>query len=532
MGQPQTKSYNELFGLLKERHVKKAILPMRRDAFLKARQKGSQTVDEWQTDVCKLAVECEFGTLLESMMLTVFLGGLRDDRLRIHLHAKELTTLWEAVDAARLYEAQRCLPPDSTQQEQPQEVYALNQRWQGQQRTWKGRSQTDSESDSSGEDPSEQKTQHKERGKSFPGRCFNCNEYGHRASACKKSKKRKAELNAIYALQETSLAYLTLRAGESKVRFQVDTGTTLTVFTNEDWYAIGRPRLKAPSYEARSYSGHAVKLKGEMELNVFLRGRRHRLKAFVADDVEHSIMGREWLTLVDGWEQFKEQLKEQPDFKLQQGRIEYVNFVKRAIPRSQQQRDVSSSPPSRDDSLRRRLLLQDVSSSPPSRDDSFRRRLQRTTSLRRCANRHHLPTQVKSLLPLQPLQNDSPLPPSRDDSSSSLPTLKDLLPSLPSQPSWNDSLSLPPTLDYLLPPQPLRDASSPSLPSRGRLPPPTLNDRPLVCSTLLDCLLPRARRKPSTPKSKEKGRKRKKKLAELAEEVAELNQDTAEDPPV
>uniref|UniRef100_A0A914X2T1 CCHC-type domain-containing protein n=1 Tax=Plectus sambesii TaxID=2011161 RepID=A0A914X2T1_9BILA len=254
MGQPHTKSYNELFSLLKERHVKKAILPMRRDAFLKAWQKGSQTVDKWQTDVCKLAVECEFGTLLESMMLTVFLGGLRDDRLRIHLHAKELTTLWEAVDAARLYKAQRCLPPDLKQQEQPQDVYALNQRWQGHQQTWKVRSQTDSESDSSRAEPSEQKTQrrdceskHKERGKSFPGRCFNCNEYGHRASACKKPKKRKAELNDIYALQETSLAYLTLRAGESKVRFQVDTGTTLTVFTNEDWHAIGRPKLKAPS---------------------------------------------------------------------------------------------------------------------------------------------------------------------------------------------------------------------------------------------------------------------------------------------
>uniref|UniRef100_A0A914VJ90 CCHC-type domain-containing protein n=1 Tax=Plectus sambesii TaxID=2011161 RepID=A0A914VJ90_9BILA len=518
MGQPQTKSYNELFGLLKERHVKKAILPMRRDAFLKARQKGSQTVDEWQTDVCKLAVECEFGTLLESMMLTVFLGGLRDDRLRIHLHAKELTTLWEAVDAARLYEAQRCLPPDSKQQEQPQDVYALNQRWKGHQRTWKGRSQTDSESDSSGEEPSEQKTQrrdceskHKEGGKSFPGRCFNCNEYGHRASACKKPKKKKADLNAIYALQETSLAYLTLRAGESKVRFQVDTGTTLTVFTNEDWHAIGRPRLKAPSYEARSYSGHAVKLKGEMELDVFLRGRRHRLKALVADDVEHSIMGREWLKLVDGWEQFKERLKEQPDFELKQGRIEYVNFVKRAIPQSQQQLDVSSS--------------------PPSRDDSFRRRLQRTTTLRRCANRHHRPTQVKSLLPLQPLQNDSPLPPSRDDSSS-LPTLKDLLPSLPSQPSRNDFLSLPPTLDYSLPPQPLRDASSPSLPSRGRLPPPTLNDRPLDCSTRPDYLLLRARREPSISKSEEKERKKKKRLAELAEEVAELNPEIAEDPPV
>uniref|UniRef100_A0A914X091 Uncharacterized protein n=1 Tax=Plectus sambesii TaxID=2011161 RepID=A0A914X091_9BILA len=163
-----------------------------------------------------------------------------------------------------------------------------------------------------------------------------------------------------------------------------------------------------------------------MELDVLLRGRRHRLKAFVAED--------------------------------------------------------------------------DVSSLPPSRDDSFHCRLQRTTSLHRCANRHHLPTQVKSLLPLQPWQNDSPLPPSRDDLSSSLPTLKDLL---PSQPSRNDSLSLPPTLDYSLPPQPLRDASSPSLPSRGRLPPPTLNDRPLDCSTLLNCLLLRAWREPSMLKSEE-----------------------------
>uniref|UniRef100_A0A914XLD0 CCHC-type domain-containing protein n=1 Tax=Plectus sambesii TaxID=2011161 RepID=A0A914XLD0_9BILA len=313
MGQPQTKSYDELFSLLKDRHVKKVILPMRRDAFLKARQKGLQSVDDWQTEVCKLAVECEFGTLLESMMLTVFLGGLRDDRLRIHLHAKELATLWEAVDAARLYEGQRCLPPNTKQQEQPQEVNALNQRtWKG-----KGRSQTGSEPDSCRAEPSRQKTQHKEGAKSFQGKCFNCNEYGHRASACKKPKKKKADINAIHALQDSSLAYLTLRAGENKVRFQVDTEAALTILKQEDWDDIGRPKLKAPSYKARSYSGHAVRFKGEVDLDVLLCGRRRRLKAFVADDVAQSIMGRDWLEQVDGWEQFKEKLKEQPDLELQ-----------------------------------------------------------------------------------------------------------------------------------------------------------------------------------------------------------------------
>uniref|UniRef100_A0A914UTP1 RNA-directed DNA polymerase n=1 Tax=Plectus sambesii TaxID=2011161 RepID=A0A914UTP1_9BILA len=319
MGQPQTKSYDELFSLLKDRHVKKVILPMRRDAFLKARQKGSQSVDEWQTEVCKLAVECEFGTLLESMMLTVFLGGLRDDRLRIHLHAKELATLWEAVDAARLYEAQRCLPPDSKQQEQPQDVNALNQRWQGNQRTskGKGRSQTGSEPDSRRAEPSRQKTQHKEGDKSFKGKCFNCNEYGHRASACKKPKRKKADINSIHALHDSSLAYLTLRAGENKVRLQVDTGAALTVLKQEDWNVIGRPKLMAPSYKARSYSGHAVRFKGEVDLDVLLCGRRRRLKAFVADDAAQSIMGRDWLEQIDGWEQFKEKLKEQPDLELQ-----------------------------------------------------------------------------------------------------------------------------------------------------------------------------------------------------------------------
>src|SRR5262249_42601526 len=159
--------------------------------------KPSQTLEEWQTEVCNLAVECEFGTLIESMMLAVFLGGLRNDELRIHLHTEKLSTLEEAVDAAQLYEAQRALPVKAKQLEQPeQEVNALEQKRKGQRR--------------------------EEDRWFFRGKCFNCDKVGHRASDCRKPRKEEAELNAISIEGGTPPVSIKLHVGGKKLMLQVD----------------------------------------------------------------------------------------------------------------------------------------------------------------------------------------------------------------------------------------------------------------------------------------------------------------------
>lgn len=82
---PTDKTYDELIAFLKNHYVFRKPVFRERTNFYNARQFDDETIDEWHLRIATLAVDCNFGQRINSVLLDRFISGLRSQRIRDRL---------------------------------------------------------------------------------------------------------------------------------------------------------------------------------------------------------------------------------------------------------------------------------------------------------------------------------------------------------------------------------------------------------------------------------------------------------------
>jgi hypothetical protein len=98
---PKDKTYDELVTVLKNHFQPKPLLIAERFRFYKRAQAAGETVQEFEADLRRLAITCEFGDFLDQALRDRFVCGLRSEATQKKLLAEDNLTVSRAVELAR-----------------------------------------------------------------------------------------------------------------------------------------------------------------------------------------------------------------------------------------------------------------------------------------------------------------------------------------------------------------------------------------------------------------------------------------------
>ena len=95
--------------------------------------------------------------------------------------------------------------------------------------------------------------------------------------------------------------YLTVKVLNKSVRFQLDSGSDLSIINLQAWRKLNRPIIKITSKSARTVTGDKIKFEGEIIIPVSLNGITKKLKVFVLKNTE-SLFGSDWFQKFNLWD--------------------------------------------------------------------------------------------------------------------------------------------------------------------------------------------------------------------------------------
>ena len=136
--------------------------------------------------------------------------------------------------------------------------------------------------------------------------CNNCRNKGHKFSHCRKKLKSKTKNKNLVrciieqkAVETLKRKYINVQLNNKKVKFQLDTGSDLTIINAETWKRINRLTLITSKKIARGVTGGKSKFLDETVTNVFYFSRKERkLNTFVMERSQN-LFGTDWMDV--GW---------------------------------------------------------------------------------------------------------------------------------------------------------------------------------------------------------------------------------------
>ena len=114
-------------------------------------------------------------------------------------------------------------------------------------------------------------------------------------------KKKKSRYNTLlnkHQLKKNKEKYINTCLNNKKIKFQIDTGSDLTIINAETWKKVKCPTLSNSKKIARGVTGEKFKFMGETFVNAFFNGKERKLKAFVLRNVQNSF-GTDWMEEFD-----------------------------------------------------------------------------------------------------------------------------------------------------------------------------------------------------------------------------------------
>ena len=131
--------------------------------------------------------------------------------------------------------------------------------------------------------------------------CRTCNKEGHIAKVCRSAKTNKHSLNTVVpsslnqvVTSQPMRVRLSINHG-TKVDFQLDTGSPITLVDDRVWNQLLKPKLDSLKMKLNSFTGHSIPLKGETLVDVKYNGQTFRLRMFVLCGSGTNILGRDWI---------------------------------------------------------------------------------------------------------------------------------------------------------------------------------------------------------------------------------------------
>ena len=101
---PKDKTYDELVTVLKNHFQPKPLIIAERFRFYKRSQAAGESVQDFEADLRRLAITCEFGDFLDQALRDRFVCGLKSEATQKKLLAEDKLTITRAVKIARSME--------------------------------------------------------------------------------------------------------------------------------------------------------------------------------------------------------------------------------------------------------------------------------------------------------------------------------------------------------------------------------------------------------------------------------------------
>ncbi|XP_018317261.1 uncharacterized protein K02A2.6-like [Mycetomoellerius zeteki] len=144
--------------------------------------------------------------------------------------------------------------------------------------------------------------------------CKNYNTIGHKDGYCNSSKKTKSNSNnndststktitaAVNQINETYFRkYVDVTINSKTVKLQLDTGSDITIISEDTWKLLGQPQSKPSERIAKDASGNPLHISQEVDCTVSLNNVSRQLRFYVTPNTELNLLGLDWLHAFDLW---------------------------------------------------------------------------------------------------------------------------------------------------------------------------------------------------------------------------------------
>ena len=136
-------------------------------------------------------------------------------------------------------------------------------------------------------------------------KCQNCDKFGHKGSQCRNRKIIENRVRHTKSGDESDKVvrkYIIVKVLDKSVRFQLDSGSDLSIINLQTWRKLNRPIIKMTSKTARTVTGEKIKFEGEIIIPVSLNGITKKLKVFVLKN-RKKFFGSDWFQKFNLWDQ-------------------------------------------------------------------------------------------------------------------------------------------------------------------------------------------------------------------------------------
>lgn len=306
-------SYEEIITKLKIHFIPTKTIWSARVEFQRRVQGPDETAHTFMAALQKLANDCKFASLLDSMLITQFVCGIRDESVqrRLLLEKEDKLTKAFALETAATAESTRAQQNEIRKDDKVCAVRSQNQNTVSAER---------SQNRSNNFQVTQRRGSCRRCGRSHGGDCKYknsvcnfCNKTGHLEKMCelKNSSHNKTKNNQkkfqtantvkmIGKVQSRGLEpyMMTIQFGRQTTKFEVDSGSAFTIVSKKT-FKSGFPDvvLNRGSKNIADYQGGLIKIHGETDINIVFKDQvLKNLPLIVVDCDAPSIIGRNWFS--------------------------------------------------------------------------------------------------------------------------------------------------------------------------------------------------------------------------------------------
>nr|XP_003708371.1 PREDICTED: uncharacterized protein K02A2.6-like [Megachile rotundata] len=331
--EPTSKTYQELVSLMKQYYNPAPLEIAENFRFHQRKQQEGESVQEFLTALQKLAINCNFGTYLDTALRNQFTFGLRSERIQNRLLETKNLTIHIALETAIGMELSA---KDAAEIHQKPTISAINSKIQ------KNRNSAKNTNNNISKNYTNSNTNPRNRN-SIPnaivnktGYCYRCGSTKHYANKCDKINiicnlcktkghmmkmcmKAKRVHNADTNYLETELEkvedifeniylleceqaihrdkfFTTLRVDGKLVKFEVDSGAAVTIMSINTFKTLFANReLWNTHLKLITYCGKELQVIGYITCKVEYNTKIYKLNIYIIEGGKNTLIGREWI---------------------------------------------------------------------------------------------------------------------------------------------------------------------------------------------------------------------------------------------
>ena len=291
---PNECTYSELITKLRTNYAKVTFPSTERIKFFAIRQDSAQSLTDYANVLRNKATTCDFPPVFyEQALITAFVGGLKDERIRKHLMQKNLETFEATINSAKTIESVFIEGANTNVRNNSNHEDFVNK--------VDNRNKPDQKFKNKSNCASCGSNEHDRSNCRFRKViCHNCKKEGHIAKVCRSKDTNKEMVNSLFVMAvnhhtNDQPIEIRLQLDGTPIVLQMDTGSPITLVTEQAWCNMGKPVLKPVQLQLNSFTGHRIQLKGQLMVNVEYQNQSIQQIVYVVSGFGNNILGRDWI---------------------------------------------------------------------------------------------------------------------------------------------------------------------------------------------------------------------------------------------